>query len=107
MVCADAGYQGIDILTEMEGWGIGFRVGMRPGKRRGLTDTREGRVDDLIETAKAHIRATVEHPTHFRVIKRQFGFQKTPSAGNAQELLQSAYVGSTIESVHYALLCST
>lgn len=46
---------------------------MRPGKRRALPDTPEGRVDDLIETAKAHIRAKVEHP--FRVMKRQFGFQ--------------------------------
>ena len=39
---------------------------MRPGKRRALPDTPEGRVDYLIETAKAHIRAKVEHP--FRVI---------------------------------------
>ena len=39
---------------------------MRPGKRRALPDMLEGRVDDLIETAKAHIRAKVEHP--FRVI---------------------------------------
>jgi hypothetical protein len=30
---------------------------MRPGKRRMLPDTPEGRLDDLIETAKAHIRA--------------------------------------------------
>ena len=36
-------------------------------------------MDDLIETAKAHIRAKVEHP--FRVIKRQFGFQKTRLRG--------------------------
>jgi hypothetical protein len=35
----------------------------------------EGRVDGLIESAKAHFRAKVEHP--FRVIKQQFGFQKT------------------------------
>jgi hypothetical protein len=39
----------------------------------------EGRVDDLIETAKAHLRAKVEHP--FRVIKQQFGFQKTRLRG--------------------------
>jgi|694.fasta_scaffold14194_12 hypothetical protein len=45
---------------------IGFRVAMRPGKRRVLPDTPEGRLDDLVETAKAHIRAKVEHP--FRVI---------------------------------------
>ena len=66
VVYADAGYQGIEKRPEMQGRGIGFRVAMRPGKRRVLPDTPEGRVDDLIETAKAHIRAKVEHP--FRVI---------------------------------------
>jgi IS5 family transposase len=66
-------------LLRREGKGIGFRVAMRPGKRRALPDTPEGRVDDLIETAKAHIRAKVEHP--FRVMKRQFGFQKTRLRG--------------------------
>jgi len=32
---------------------IGFRVAMRPGKRRALPDTPEGRLDDLIGTALA------------------------------------------------------
>ena len=53
VVSADAGYQGIASRAEMEGKGIGFRVAMRPGKRRALPDTPEGRVDDLIETAIA------------------------------------------------------
>ena len=79
VVYADAGYQGIEKRPEMEGKTIGFRVAMRPGKRRALPDTLEGRLDDLIETAKAHIRAKGEHP--FRVIKRQFGFQKTRLRG--------------------------
>jgi IS5 family transposase len=50
----------------MRGRGIRFRVAMRPGKRRVLPDTPEGRLDDLVETAKAHIRAKFEHP--FKVI---------------------------------------
>ncbi len=79
VVYADAGYQGIEKREEMQGKAIGFRVAMRPGKRRALPDTPEGRLDDLIETAKAHIRAKGEHP--FRVIKRQFGFQKTRFRG--------------------------
>ena len=58
---------------------IGFRVAMRPGKRRALPDTLEGRLDDLVETSKAHVRAKVEHP--FWVIKQQFGFQKTRLRG--------------------------
>ena len=66
VVYADAGYQGIEKRSEMEGRWIGFRVVMRPGKRRALPDKPEGRVDDLMETAKAHIRAKVEHP--YRVI---------------------------------------
>jgi IS5 family transposase len=79
VVYADSGYQGIEKREEMKGKAIGFRVAMRPGKRRALPDTPEGRLDDLIETAKAHIRSKGEHP--FRVIKRQFGFQKTRLRG--------------------------
>jgi hypothetical protein len=45
------------------------------GQTRLLPDTPEGRLEDLIETTKAHIRSKVEHP--FRVIKQRFGFQKT------------------------------
>ncbi len=71
---ADSGYQGLEKREEMKGKAIGFRVAMWPGKRCALPNTPEGRLDDLIETAKAHIRAKGEHP--FRVMKRQFGFQK-------------------------------
>jgi transposase, IS5 family len=59
-----------------------IKVAMRPGKRRALPDTPEGKLQDLIETAKAHIRSKVEHP--FRVIKQQFSFQKTGLRGLAK-----------------------
>jgi IS5 family transposase len=75
VVYADSGYQGIEKQEEMQGKAIGFRVAMRLGKRRALPGSPEGRLDDLIETAKAHIRAKGEHP--FWVIKQQCGFQKT------------------------------
>ncbi len=52
---------------------------MRPGKRRVLPDTADGKLQDLIEAAKAHLRAKVEHP--FRVITQQFGFHKTRLRG--------------------------
>ena len=52
---------------------------MQLGNRRALTYTPERQLDDLIEIAKAHIRAKGEHP--FRVIKRQFGFRKTRLRG--------------------------
>ena len=75
VVYGDAGYQGITKRPEIAGKSTEFRVAMRPGKRRALPDPPDGRLQDLIETAKAHVRAKVEHP--FRVIKHQFGFQKT------------------------------
>ena len=75
VIYGDAGYQGIAKRPEMEGTAADFRVAMRPGNRRVLPDTPEGRLQVLIEAAKAHIRAKVEHP--FRVIKQQFSFQKT------------------------------
>jgi len=82
VVYGDAGYQGIAKRPEMEGAKATFRVAMRPGKRRALPDTPDGKLQDLIETAKAHIRSKVEHP--FRVIKQQFGFQKTRLRGLAK-----------------------
>jgi IS5 family transposase len=79
VVYADAGYQGNAKRAEMAGKSTEFRVAMRPGKRRSLPDTPEGRLQDLIETAKAHVRSKGERP--FRVIKQQFGFQKTRLRG--------------------------
>jgi IS5 family transposase len=69
---ADAGYQGIAKRSEMVGKTPEFRVAMRSGKRRVLPDTPDGRLQNLIDTLKSHIRSKVEHS--FRVIKQQFGF---------------------------------
>ena len=104
---ADAGYQGIEKRPEMQAKGIGFRVAMRPGKRRALPDTTEGRLDDLIETAKAHIRAKVEHP--FRVIKRQFGFQKTRLRGMLKNRCKVNVLAalSNLFMVRHQVLCWT
>ena len=82
VVYGDAGCQGIAKRPEMAGTAAKVRVAMRPGKRRALPDTPEGRLQDLIEAAKAHVRAKVEHP--FRVIKQQFGFEKTRLRGLAK-----------------------
>jgi len=51
VVYGDAGYQGIAKRSEMAATAADFRVAMRPGKRRVLPDTPEGRLQDLIETA--------------------------------------------------------
>ena len=82
VVYGDAGYQGITKRPAMDGTKAEFRVAMRPGKRRALLDTPYGKLQNLVETAKAHIRAKVEHP--FRVIKQQFCFQKTRLRGLAK-----------------------
>jgi IS5 family transposase len=107
VVYADAGYQGIGKRDEMQGRGIGFRVAMRPGKRRVLPDTPEGRLDDLVETAKAHIRAKGEHP--FRVIKQQFGFQKTRLRGMLKNRCKVNVLAalSNLFMARRRLLCST
>jgi IS5 family transposase len=54
---ADAGYQGIAKRLEMSGKAAEFRVAMRPGKGQVLPDSPDGRLQDLVEAAKAHIRA--------------------------------------------------
>ena len=45
---ADAGYQGIEKREEMLDKSIEFRVAIRPGKRRALPDTDDGRLQDLV-----------------------------------------------------------
>ena len=82
VVYADAGYQGIAKRAEMAGMATTSRVAMRPGKRRVLRDTADGRFLDLIETAKTRIRAKGEHP--FRMIKQKFSFKKTRLRGLAK-----------------------
>ena len=79
VVYGDSGHLGIEKREAFQDSACQFRIGMRPGQRRALPNTPEGRLEDLIETAKAHLRAKVEHP--FRVIKCQFGFQKTRYRG--------------------------
>jgi len=94
VVYADAGYQGIEKRPEMEG-------------RCALPNTQEGRLDDLVETAKAHIRAKGEHP--FRVIKQQFGFQKTRLRGMLKNLCKVNVLAalSNLFMARHRLLCST
>jgi len=52
-VCGDAGYQGIEKRAEIAVKSITFRVAMRPGSRRVLPDTPDGRLLDLVVTALA------------------------------------------------------
>jgi IS5 family transposase len=105
VVYADAGYQGIANRPEMADKEIEFRVAMMPGKRRVLPESPDGRLLDLMETAKAHIRSKGEHP--FRVIKQQFGFQKTRLRGMAKNRCK-AHVIAALTNLFLArrILCS-
>jgi IS5 family transposase len=82
VVYGDGGDQRIAKRPEMAGKTTEFRVAMRLSKRRALPVAPDGKLQDLIEMAKAHIRSNVEQP--FRVIKQQFGFQKTTLRGRAK-----------------------
>jgi IS5 family transposase len=55
---------------------------MRLGKRRALPVNPDGKPQDLIETAKAHVRAKLEHPLW--VITQQFSSQKIRLRGLAK-----------------------
>jgi transposase, IS5 family len=103
----DAGCQGVEKRHKIEGRVIGFRVGMRPGKRRVLRQTPEGRLDDSIETVKAHIRARGDHP--FRVMKKQFGFLKTrlPALLTNRCKMNVLAALSNLFMARYELLCRT
>ena len=60
VVYGDAGCQRIAKRPETTDSTREFRVSMRPGKRSGFPNTPEGRLQDLIEQAKAHLRSKVE-----------------------------------------------
>ncbi len=74
VIYGDSGHIGIEKRDGFKNCGAQMRIAMKPGQRRVLSDTPEGRLLDLLESAKAHLRAKVEHP--FRIIKCQFGFRK-------------------------------
>jgi IS5 family transposase len=81
----DSGYQGVHKRAEAKG--PTWHVAMRPGKRKLLNPFIEPEfVAERVEKMKASIRAKVEHP--FRVIKRQFGFNKVRYRGLAKNTAQ-------------------
>ena len=54
VVSGDSGHLGIDKRQAFQNSACQFRIGMRPGQRRELPNTPEGRLAELIETATAH-----------------------------------------------------
>jgi IS5 family transposase len=83
-VYADAGYTGADkrVVRKKLAW----EIATKRGKLKAMPDGKEKDRLQAIETAKASIRARVEHP--FRVIKRQFGYAKVRFRGLAKNTAQ-------------------
>ncbi|MGS0997447.1 IS5 family transposase [Rhodanobacter sp. UC4451_H18] len=76
-VYADAGYQGAEKRAPKRG-----RTWYIAAKRGGIKAMPEGELKDAVkhtEHMKAAVRSKVEHP--FRVVKRQFGYQKVRFKG--------------------------
>jgi transposase, IS5 family len=73
------GYQGIEKREEHKDRKVDWFIAMRPGKRKQLCEHSD---EAEVETLKAQVRATVEHP--FRYIKRVFGYDKVRYRGLAK-----------------------
>jgi|TARA_R100000049_G_C1955932_1_gene110739 IS5 family transposase len=87
VVCADAGYTGVEKRPEHEGRPVIWQVAARRSTYKKL-DKRSllYKAKRKIEKAKTQVRAKVEHP--FRVIKRQFGYAKVRFRGLAKNTSQ-------------------
>ena len=87
VVCADAGYTGVEKREEHAGRHVIWQIASRRstykkhGKRSALYKAMR-----KIEKAKAQVRSKVEHP--FRVIKRQFGYTKERFRGLVKNTAQ-------------------
>jgi len=84
VVHADAGYTGADkrIVRKTLTW----KIAAKRGRLKAMPEGKEKDRLQAIETAKARIRARVEHP--FRVVKRQFGFAKARFRGLTKNTAQ-------------------
>ena len=85
-VFADAGYVGVQKREENQDTPVEWQIAMRPGKRKALPDTPEGKLLDQLEYLKAKVRAKVEHPFH--VVKNRFQHRKTRYRGLAKNTAQ-------------------
>ena len=79
VIHCDSGHIGIEKRDAFKNCGAQMHIAIKPGQRLILPDTPEGRLLDLMESAKVHLRAKLEHP--FRIIKCQFGCRKVSYRG--------------------------
>ncbi|TWI46292.1 IS4 family transposase [Pseudomonas duriflava] len=80
VVCADAGYTGVEKRAEHEGRQVIWQIAARRSTYKQLSKR------SALYKAKAQVRSKVEHP--FRVIKRQFGYIKVRFRGLAKNTAQ-------------------
>jgi transposase, IS5 family len=87
VICADAGYTGVEKRPEHDERHVIWQFAARRNTYKAL-DKRSAlyKARRRIEKAKAQVRAKVEHP--FRVIKRQFGHTKVRFRGLAKNTAQ-------------------
>lgn len=87
VVCADAGYTGVEKRAEHEGRQVIWQIAARRSTYKQLSKRSAlYKAKRKIEKAKAQVRSKVEHP--FRVIKRQFGYIKVRFRGLAKNTAQ-------------------
>jgi IS5 family transposase len=79
-VHADSGYTGADKRVKRKK--LAWHIAAKRGKVKAMPEGRKKTAVEKRETAKARVRARVEHP--FRVIKRQFGLAKVRFRGLAK-----------------------
>ena len=82
----DAGYTGADKREELEDCTAQWHNAAKRGTIKAMPEDAVKEATQALETIKAAIRARVEHP--FRVIKRQFGYQKARFKGLAKNTAQ-------------------
>ena len=85
-VFGDAGYVGVEKRQENAERKTQWYIAEKRGKVAAIEDAPLKAIVTEWETAKAKIRARVEHP--FRVIKRQFGYVKVRFKGLAKNTAQ-------------------
>lgn len=85
-VHGDAGYIGADKRVAATGRKRQWHIAEKRGRVKAMAEGALKQATQELETLKARFRARVEHP--FRVVKRQFGFQKVRFKGLAKNTSQ-------------------
>ncbi len=83
-VHADAGYMGAEKRAPKRG--RKWHIAAKRGKIKAMPDDEFKEGTEHLEYVKAAVRSKVEHP--FRVVKRQFGYQKVRFKGLAKDTTQ-------------------